>query len=143
MPDSADYDVSSIKIDPQVLGAEGKDLVALATEIGESIKRINDTAAALKLGWVAPSADEAHAFSERWVRVMKQMFGEEDGPIGVLPALAGGILGTAVGFSHLEVELEKAFIDFSNELAVPSGDGNAGPTDHTGPDFPITQDFPN
>ncbi|WP_438306684.1 hypothetical protein ACSHXN_44570 (plasmid) [Streptomyces sp. HUAS TT11] len=143
MPDSVDYDISSIKIDPQALGTEGeKKLIPLANEIGEAVERINNTAAALKLGWVAPSAEEAHAFGERWTRVMKQMFGEKDGPIGVLPALAGGILGTAIGFSHLELELEKVFGDFSNELAVPSG-GDTGPSDHTGPDFPITQDFPN
>ncbi|MGY5029899.1 hypothetical protein ACWC9U_02725 [Streptomyces sp. 900116325] len=142
MPESVDYDISSIKIDPQALGAEGGSLMSFANEIGEAIVRINNTAAALKLGWVAPSADEAHEFGERWTRVMRQMFGEKDGQIGVLPALAGGILGTAVGFSHLELELESAFVNFSNELAVPSG-GDTGPSDHTGPGFPITQDFPN
>lgn len=142
MPEGADYDISSIQIDPHELGTEGDNLVALAGAIGESIVRINQTAAALKLGWVAPSAEQAHEFSERWTRVMRQMFGDQVGEIGVLPALAGGILGTAIGFSHVELELESAFIHMSNELAVPSG-GGTGPTDHTGPEFPITQDFPD
>lgn len=142
MAESADYDISSIKIDPQALGTEGGKLVSLANEIGDAIVRINNTAAALKLGWVAPSADEAHEFGERWTRVMRQMFGEKDGPLGVLPAIAGGVLGTAVGFSHLELELESAFVNFSNELSVPSG-GDGGPKDHVGPEFPIQQDFPN
>ncbi|MEV5151376.1 hypothetical protein AB0K81_05390 [Streptomyces werraensis] len=142
MPGNADYDISTIKIEPQALGTEGTKLAELAIAIGESIVRINNIAAGLKLGWVAASAEEAQEFGDRWARVMAQMFGEKDGQIGVLPAIAGGISGAAVAFSHLENELWWAFTDFSNELAVPSG-GNAGPTDHLGPEFPITQDFPN
>ncbi|WP_327111239.1 hypothetical protein OG206_01270 [Streptomyces sp. NBC_01341] len=143
MPDNADYDVSTLKVDPGPLGAEGERMLTLANEMGEAIIRINNTVADLTLGWVAPSAEEAHLFGERWIRVMTQMFGQKDGPTGVLPAMAGGVTGTAVGFSHVELELEAAFDNFSNELAVPSGDGGTGPVDHTGSEFPITQDFPN
>lgn len=142
MPENADYDLTTIKIDPQALGTDGTKLADLAKEIGESVIRINDIAAGLKLGWVAPSAEEAHEFGDRWTRVMTQMFGQEGGELGVLPAICGGILSAAVGFSQLEIELWQAFTDFSNELAVPSG-GNTGPTDHLGPEYPITEDFPN
>ncbi|MFF4243530.1 WXG100 family type VII secretion target [Streptomyces sp. NPDC001822] len=143
MPENADYDISSLKIDPGPLGTEGERMLALAQEMGESITLINNTVADLVLGWVSPSAEEAHEFGNRWTRVMTQMFGQKDGAIGVLPAISGGVRGTAVGFSHVELELERAFVNFSNELAVPSGDGGNGPSDHSGSEFPITQDFPN
>ncbi|MGW1045347.1 WXG100 family type VII secretion target [Streptomyces sp. NPDC002547] len=143
MPESVDYDVSSIRIDPQALGEAGRNLISLANEMGSSIKRIYDTIADLKLAWVAESADEAQAFSERWSRVMVNMFGEEDGATGALPALAGGILATAIGFSQADELLEQAFISLSNELAVPSGDGSQTPTDHVGSEFPVNQDYPN
>lgn len=142
MPGDADYDVSSIKIEPQALGSDSDRLITLAGDVGDSIKRINDTVGGLKLGWVAKSADEAQAFNDRWNAVMKQLFGEKDGQIGVLTAMAGGILGTGVAYSHLELELESAFLKFSSGLADTSGDGGT-PSDHTGPDFPITQDYPN
>ncbi|WP_399936788.1 hypothetical protein ACGH52_00930 [Streptomyces sp. BBFR25] len=142
MPESANYDAVTIKIDPPALGTEGTTLASLAGEIGESIMRVNNIAAGLRLGWVAPSATEAQEFGDRWTRVMTEMFGQEGGRLGVLPAIAGGILGAAVGFSHLENELWWAFTNFSNEMAVPTGDGG-GPSDHLGPEFPFTQDFPN
>ncbi|MET9108260.1 hypothetical protein [Streptomyces zhihengii] len=141
MPESVDYDAALIQIDPETLGADGKRLYDLAREMVESVVRINDTAAALKLGWVAPSADEAHEFGERWTRVMQQMFGEEGSP-GVLPAIAGGVLAAAVGFSRGELALEAAWQNFSNELSAPSG-APSGPADRMGPEFPITQDFPH
>ncbi|MGW2836605.1 WXG100 family type VII secretion target [Streptomyces sp. NPDC001493] len=142
MPDNADYDISPIRIDPQALASDSDRLLALAGQVGDSIKRISDTAADLKLGWVSKSADEAQAFNDRWNSVMKQMFGEKDGDTGVLPAMAGGILGTGIAYSHLEKELESAFLKFSSGLADTSSDGGQ-PSDHTGPDFPITQDYPN
>ncbi|WP_055588237.1 WXG100 family type VII secretion target [Peterkaempfera griseoplana] len=155
MPGSADYDVSTIKIDPEPLGAEGKSLVQLAQEMGDAILRINNTAAGLKLGWVSPSADEAQDFANRWTKVMTDMFGEKDGATGALPALAGGVMGTAVGFSHVEHQLWQAFNDFQLGMAGGgvgvgggddglSGSGDDGyPKDHTGPDYPITTDYPN
>ncbi|MFE7751941.1 hypothetical protein [Streptomyces sp. NPDC057428] len=156
MPANADYDVSSIKIEPQALGSDSDKLIALANNVGDSVKRISDTVADLRVGWVSKSADEAQAFNDRWKHVMKQMFGEKDGETGVLPAMAGGILGTGVAFSHLELDLESAFRKFADALVHPqetgfdySFGGVTGkiiwpfPTDQTGPEHPITQDFPN
>ncbi|WP_431949791.1 hypothetical protein [Actinacidiphila sp. bgisy167] len=152
MADSADYDASTIKIDPAPLGEEGRSLVSLAKEMADSISRINNTVASLKLGWVSPSADEAQDFANRWTNVMTNMFGEKDGAPGALPALAGGVMGTAVGFSHVEHTLWQAFNDFQLGMASGGGGGGDGmdgsndanfPRDHTGPDYPITTDYPN
>ncbi|MEV6994320.1 WXG100 family type VII secretion target [Streptomyces sp. NPDC093228] len=139
--DTGDYDISTIKIDPSGLDAQGKKIVQLAREVAESIDRINRTLESLKLGWVSESADEAQEFSDRWIRVMREMFGENGGQIGVLAAMAGGISTAAIGFSHLETGLESSFTEFINKLASSGGDG--GLTDHTGPAFPISQDYPN
>ncbi|WUH90755.1 hypothetical protein OG900_12050 [Streptomyces sp. NBC_00433] len=141
MPDTADYDISSLKIDPQALSTEGHTLLSLAQQMGESIVHVNNIVSGLKLGWAGSTSDEAHAFSDRWIGVMTDVFGDEDGAGGMLPALVAGILGTAVGFSQVEQELETGWNNFSLSLGA-SGDGS-GPTDHVGPDFPITQDFPN
>ncbi|MGI5255461.1 hypothetical protein [Actinacidiphila glaucinigra] len=139
MPEYGDYDISVLSMDPQALDGVGDKLIALAGEMAESIIRINDTVTGLSLGWVAESSAEAQAFGARWNRVMAQMFGDD----GVLTALAGGIKAAAIGSSQAEVARETAFRQFSEALASTSGGGGAAPVDHTGPEFPITQDFPN
>ncbi|MER5596015.1 hypothetical protein [Streptomyces sp. NPDC002265] len=139
MPEYGDYDIGVLSMDPQALDGVGDKLIALAGEMADSIIRINDTVSGLSLGWVAESADEAQAFGDRWNRVMAQMFGDD----GVLTALAGGIKAAAIGSSQAEVAREAAFRSFSEALASTSGGGGGGPQDHTGPEFPITQDFPN
>ncbi|WP_329295691.1 WXG100 family type VII secretion target [Streptomyces sp. NBC_01455] len=139
MSEYGDYDIGVIKIDPAALGGEGKKLVSLVNEMGDSVVRINNTVAALQLGWVAQSADEAQEFQARWNRVMQQMFGDD----GVLVAMIGGLMKVAVGFSHLEIALEDAFHQFAQGLASSGGGGSEMPKDHTGPEFPITQDYPN
>ncbi|MFJ3756471.1 WXG100 family type VII secretion target [Streptomyces sp. NPDC090080] len=139
MSEYGDYDIGGIKIDPSALGEDGKKLLALANELGDSVVRINNTVSDLKLAWVAESANEAQEFQDRWNRVMSQMFGDN----GVLVAMVGGIMSVAIGFSHLEIELESAFLKFADGLSSSSSGGDPKPVDHTGPEFPITQDFPN
>lgn len=138
----ADYDVSTLRVNPQDLSAASDKLVDLAGQVADEIEGINDAVTNLMLSWVGDSAKEADEFNDAWKNVMIQLFGQKDGATGVLPAMAGGLLGTAVAFSHTEVELEAAFLKFSSGLADTSGGGDA-PADHTGPDFPISQDYPN
>ncbi|MFC5204629.1 hypothetical protein [Streptomyces kaempferi] len=137
MSEYGDYDISVLKIDPHELSSEGDVLLSLANEMADSATRIFDAFAGLRLGWVSESADEAQAFEAHTDQVMKQMFGEN----GVLAAIVGGVKGVSIGFSNLEIALEKAFLEFSTGLAAP-GSGS-GPTDQMGTDFPINQDFPN
>ena len=112
--------------------------------MSNSIKRINERVSHLRLSWVGTSQEEAHDFAARWDRVMTQLFGVENGPMGVLVAMAGGLKATAVGYSHTEIAIEWMFTSFSNELAVTSGDGGtptSAPPDRTG--SPINQDYQN
>ncbi|MFF7580967.1 WXG100 family type VII secretion target [Streptomyces sp. NPDC008061] len=139
MPEYGDYDIGVIKIDPSALGSDGEKLVSLANEMAESVIRINNAVGSLRLGWVSESANEAQEFQDRWNRVMAQMFGEN----GVLMAMVGGIMQVAAGFSHLEIELESAFLKFSEGLSSSSGGDSGQPKDHMGPEFPFTQDYPN
>ncbi|MDH3039149.1 WXG100 family type VII secretion target [Streptomyces sp. TRM75561] len=139
--ENVDYDNRLIRIDPESLGAEGDRLFSLAKEMSDTIKRINALIFHLRLGWVAATTEEVRAFFDRWDKVMTQMFGNNGDPIGVLPAMSGGVTGTAVGFSQLEIELFWMFRNFSNELAVPSGGDGSGPADRIGPEIPITQDY--
>lgn len=139
--EQVDYDASLIRVDPESLDREGEQLLLLAKDMSETIRRINALIFELRLGWIAASSEEVRAFFDRWDSVMTQMFGNDGDPIGVLPAISGGVKGTAVGFSQLEVELFWMFRNFSNELAVPSGGDGSGPSDHIGPEFPITQDY--
>ncbi|WP_225847514.1 WXG100 family type VII secretion target [Streptomyces sp. HPF1205] len=142
MPVNADYDVSTLRVRPQDLSAASDRLMALADQMAGQIEGITDAVRDLMLSWVGRSAGEAQEFNDSWKKVMIQMFGKKDGPVGVLPAMAGGLLGTAVAYSHTEVELEAAFLKFSGGLA-DTGGGNDTPTDHTGSDYPISQDYPN
>ncbi|MEU4657748.1 hypothetical protein AB0G32_28085 [Streptomyces sp. NPDC023723] len=142
MPEQADYDTQIIQIDPETLGADARNLLELAEEMLHSVVRINETAVSLRLGWVAASADEAHAFGERWTRVMLQMFGD-DGHPGVLPAMAGGALGAAAGFSQGELELEHMWQEFSGGMSAPAEGSPTPPSDRLGAEYPITQDFPD
>jgi len=139
--ENVDYDSGLIRIDPESLAMEGDRLLSLAKEMSDTIRRINALIFHLRLGWVAATTEEVRAFFERWDKVMTQMFGNDGDPIGVLPALSGGVTGTAVGFSQLEIELFWMFTNFSNELAVPSAGDGSGPSDRIGPEIPITQDY--
>lgn len=142
MPVTADYDVSTLRVRPQDLSQASDRLMALAGEMADEIEGITAAVSGLVLSWVGRSAKEAQEFNASWKHVMVQMFGTKDGPAGVLPAMAGGLLGTAVAYSHTEVALEAAFLRFSTGLA-DSSDSGGTPTDHTGSDYPISQDYPN
>ncbi|SEG91994.1 hypothetical protein SAMN05216223_1252 [Actinacidiphila yanglinensis] len=142
MPVNADYDVSTLRVRPQDLSTASDRLVSLAEQMADEIEGINDAVSSLVLSWVGNSAGEAQEFNNSWKNVMLQLFGKKDGPTGVLPAMAGGLLGTAVAYSHTEVELASAFQKFSSGLADTGGAGDT-PSDHTGPDYPLSQDYPN
>ncbi|SEO71657.1 WXG100 family type VII secretion target [Actinacidiphila rubida] len=142
MPVNADYDISTLRVRPQDLSDASDRLMSLAAQMADEIEGITDAVSNLALSWVGSSAKEAQEFNASWKNVMVQMFGTKDGPVGVLPAMAGGLLGTAVAYSHTEVELEASFLKFSSGLADTSGSGGS-PTDHTGSDYPISQDYPN
>ncbi|MGW3635805.1 WXG100 family type VII secretion target [Streptomyces sp. NPDC005122] len=144
MPDGS-YDMSRLHIDPQALSESATRLSGLAEEVGESVLRASNAVSHLKLSWVSASAQEAQEFQDRWKRVMTQMFGDGHDAYGVLPVMAGGLKGVAIGFSQVEVGLEKFFNGLTEALhgSGGGGDSDSTPSDQGGPNSATTEDFPN
>ncbi|MFB7504392.1 MULTISPECIES: WXG100 family type VII secretion target [Streptomyces] len=131
MPDVS-YDMSKLKIDPHALGDSSQRIDSLGKKVADAVVRINNVTSNLELSWVGKSAQEAQEFSDQWKKVMTHMFGDSDTKTnGVLPVMAGGLKGTAIGFSHTELGLWKFFNDLNN--AMNSG-GSGGGTPSSSPE---------
>lgn len=123
MVKKADYDTASIYVEPNELTSIADRLDSAASDVADTIKRINDQTSGLALGWSGKSQQEADDFSNQWSRVMKQLFGTEEHPEdGVLNALVGGLRGAGGGFSKTEHALADMFNDLKKHMN--SGGGN-------------------
>lgn len=133
---AADYDISSIQINPHEVAARADKLIGLTTDVAALIKKIADTIFDLKLGWVGKTADEAKQFSDKWTAVMKELFGTDDkndtnpSDAGVLNIMSNGLKAVAQGFDEVEAELAKSFAQMYGSLfeSGTSGETQATPT---------------
>ncbi|MGW7572111.1 WXG100 family type VII secretion target [Streptomyces tendae] len=150
MAESVDYNISTISLDPREIDGIAKALIAHANSVADTLEAIGNVAFELRLGWAGETAKEAKAFQDRWNAVMQQLFGSKKHPdSGVLNVMAGAVKKVAIGYSNTEMELEKAFRDFSNSLAgggsgeTPDKAPNDVPTGLDPRDSAILEDFPN
>jgi len=138
MGENADYDAASIHVMPDDLKSIADHLDTAATDVADSIRRINDQLGSLALGWSGATQQEAEDFSNQWSRVMNELFGTEDHPEqGVLNAIVGGLRGTGGGFSKTEHALADMFRKFKDNMN--SGGGGTTPADAPADVNDITQ----
>jgi len=125
MAQKADYDTSSIYVEPDELRSIADRLDSAASDVADAVGRINDQTSGLALGWSGKTQQEAEDFSNQWTRVMKGLFGTEEHPEdGVLNVLVGGLRGAGAGYAKTEHALADMFREFKKHLN--SGDGGSG-----------------
>lgn len=141
MVKKVDYDTSSIYVEPNELTSIADRLDSAASEVADTIKRINDQTSSLGLGWSGRTQQEAEDFSNQWARVMKDLLGTEDHPEdGVLGALIGGLRGAGGGYSKTEHALVDMFNDMKKHMN--SGGGNDGGKDDSDDNGKAPKDAP-
>ncbi|MFK4222301.1 hypothetical protein [Streptomyces sp. NPDC019890] len=127
MPELADYDVSSLYIDPTGLSDSSQKLLAHAKEVADTIGAINSTLSGLALGWAGKTQEEVDRMNNQWTSTMRGLFGTEDAPeSGVLNVMAAGVMAVAAGNAQTEVALAEMFQKFLQDVDSP-GDGGATP----------------
>jgi len=125
-PDDGNYDYARINVDPQGLAQHADKLSSLATDVANMTLQMENATFQLKLGWAGDTADDAQKFSDRWVAVMKDMFGTDDkndtnpSDSGVLNVMAGGLHAVAEGFGMVENAIAGSFSQLSDSLKNPS-----------------------
>ncbi|MFI5798080.1 WXG100 family type VII secretion target [Streptomyces sp. NPDC051677] len=136
MPDLADYDLSSLYIDPTGLSDSAKNLLAHAKEVADGITAINNTLKGLALGWAGRTQEEVDKMNNQWTSTMRGLFGTEDAPeSGVLNVMAAGVMAVAAGNAQTEVALAEMFQNFLKGLSSSGGDlPGSSPQDQTNPD---------
>ncbi|MDH2393567.1 hypothetical protein QCN29_33355 [Streptomyces sp. HNM0663] len=127
MPELADYDVSSLYIDPTGLSDSSQRLLAHAKEVADAIGAINTTLSGLALGWAGRTQLEVDTMNNQWTSTMHGLFGTEDSPeSGVLNVMAAGVMAVAAGNAQSEVALTEMFQKFLLGVDSP-GDGGGTP----------------
>ncbi|MCD0484788.1 WXG100 family type VII secretion target [Streptacidiphilus sp. ASG 303] len=133
----ADYDASSLKVDPDMLDTASKSLAKYAKDIAHEIRAIHDISTSLRLSWSGTSSQEAAHFNDRWDSVMRSLFGSPgaeddkkfDAKDGVLNVLAGGTNAVAVGFSNVDLAVADVFVEMALALASSSHGSTPAPGD--------------
>jgi uncharacterized protein YukE len=135
------YDSASISIsvDPGVILTAANTVEALGDGIADSVSRINDTLAALKLSWQSKSSTESTSFTDRWTTVMNEVFGSEADPAaGTLNRFMSAVQAASGNYALCEGGVSTMFSQIATSLNG-TGSGTAPPTDVTLP--PILETF--
>ncbi|GLZ16206.1 hypothetical protein Acsp04_64410 [Actinomadura sp. NBRC 104425] len=121
-----DYDtVETLDIGPAGIKTTATEVLRLAQEIADALDRIVQSLNALTAtGWQGMTQQEAEDFNNRWMEVMKALFGTKENPeSGVLNAIASGIGTAGDNYDKGETGLTDIWAKFA--AGLPSGDGTS------------------
>lgn len=130
-----DYDVKTISIGPWGIHESGRRIKDLSDDIVNATETIMTTLNSLVLdSWKGRTKDEAEDFGNRWLAVMKEIFGTKDNPgAGVLNATLSGIGAAGDNYNKAENGLLDVWNKFA--AAIPTGDaGKTAPSRDVPPD---------
>lgn len=122
----ADYDVSSIKVDPNGLTKHSDTLTNLSSEVSSLVNQMQNSLATLVLLWAGKTADESQQFYNRWDGVMDELFGTQDkndknpSHAGVLNVMSGHLKNVSDAFSAIESGLAGGFKALSDDMSKPA-----------------------
>jgi hypothetical protein len=130
----ANYDVERIAIGPWGIHEGGRRIKDLGDDIANATENIMTTLNSLVLdSWKGATKEEAEDFSNRWLAVMKEIFGTEDNPgAGVLNAILAGIGTAGDNYNRAENGLLDVWTKFA--AAIPTNGGNNPPSNDVPPD---------
>jgi uncharacterized protein YukE len=126
-PIPANYDASSLSIDPGTLGSIAQTIQNLVTDISNDLSDINKTLTGLNLSWVGTAANAAGDFNTRWTNAVQELFGTQGDPSsGALNTLVGGISSAAQNYSANEDAIVAMFNAFAGGFSTPPSNSNTG-----------------
>jgi len=124
-PIPANYDSSSISVDPGGLNSCSDAITAQVQDIANYLGNINNALSNLALSWAGQAANAASTYNTDWASVVQALFGTQDDPsTGALNILVGGLSSAAQNYSAAEAAIAKMFTDYSN--AFPAGSASTG-----------------
>ncbi|MEU9407507.1 WXG100 family type VII secretion target [Streptomyces sp. NPDC048281] len=113
----ANYNTSSIAVDPWSLKSTADEVKTAVKGIGDDLEAIGDRMSDLRLSWAGDSADVMDDLNNRWNDNATNLFGTKDGTKpGILNTLSGGLTGDALNYSQTESKIQQMFDAFYNGL---------------------------
>lgn len=120
-PIPANYDSSSISVDPGGLNTCAETISAQVDDISSYLKTINDTLSGLALSWAGSAADQASAYNEKWDNAVQAIFGTKSDPkSGALNILMSGLSKAAQNYSAIELAIAKTFNQYAGGFPAES-----------------------
>ncbi|GAB2799962.1 hypothetical protein GCM10027176_00010 [Actinoallomurus bryophytorum] len=128
---NANYDTETISIGSWGIHEGGRRIKDLGDDIADATDRILKTLNSLMLdSWLGTTQQEAEDFSNRWLAVMKEIFGTEAEPgAGVLNAIVAGIGTAGDNYSRADNGLLDVWTKFAAAMPTSGGGNNAPSTD--------------
>lgn len=131
MDKPANYNTSSIKVDPDTLWTQGfTTLPDQSKAVVGTLTSISDTWNALKLSWFGDSAETAKGWNDNYIKILDRMFGAPGVEFknlpageGILPKIANAAASAASNFGNAEDAVVKTFQPFIDAKPGPPGSG--------------------
>jgi hypothetical protein len=119
----AQYDSANVLADPAGIDRIAVVCRAHGQVVADSIERINRTLHSLMLnGWKGKTQQEAQDFTDRWNKVMVDLFGSKENPkSGVFNAVVDGIHEAAGNHAKSEVGAEMIIKQFIKNIGGSGG----------------------
>jgi uncharacterized protein YukE len=120
-PIPANYDSSSISIDPGGLNSCSDAITAQVQDIANYLGNINNALSNLTLSWVGQAASAASTYNTDWASAVQGLFGTQSDPsTGALNILVSGLSSAAQNYSATEAAIAQMFTDYSNAFPAAS-----------------------
>jgi hypothetical protein len=113
MPLPANWNSSTVTVDPWVLHSASVNSSAAVKGIGDVMTAVTNRLNELRLSWTGDSQAQAEKFNSDWNAIVKQLFGTQEHPEqGLLNLFCSGLATAAVGYSRGERAVSDSFAKF-------------------------------
>jgi hypothetical protein len=113
MPLPANWNSSTVTVDPWVLHAASVNTSAAVKSIGDVMTAVTARLNELRLSWTGDSQEQAEKFNNDWNALVKRLFGTQEHPeVGILNRFCSGLEAAAVGYSRGERAVSDSFAMF-------------------------------
>ena len=125
-PIPANYNDSSISVDPGGLNSCADAINTQIQDIANALTNINNALSGLTLSWVGQAADSASTYNTEWTNAVQALFGtQNDASTGALNILLSGLSSAAQNYSANEAAIEKMFNEYANGFSASSSSSSS------------------
>ncbi|CAG6394667.1 hypothetical protein NMG29_40140 [Streptomyces cocklensis] len=109
----ANWNSSTVTVDPWVLKSASDNSAVAVKSIGDVMVAVTDRLNELRLSWTGDSQEQADKFNRDWNAIVTQLFGTKEHPEnGLLNRFCTGLGTAAVGYSRGERAVSDSFAKF-------------------------------